>query len=73
MAGHVVMAIHRVHSLETNRAVSLSLILVGLQCVIVVFPDHTHLLFSYSPLLLIKIQQKSEIGLSCRWGVSCNF
>ena len=74
MADHVVMAIHRVHSLETNRAVSLSLILVGLQCVIVVFPDHTHLLFSYSPLLLIKIQQKSEIGLSCRWGgVSCNF
>ena len=31
---------------------------------IVVFHDHTHLLFSYSPILLIKIQQKSGIGLS---------
>ena len=35
---------------------------------IVVFPDHTHLLFSYSSILLIKIQQKSEIGLSVQVG-----
>ena len=45
---------------------------VGLQCVIVVFPDHSHLLFSYSS----KIQQKSVIGV-IRWGwggggLSCN-
>ena len=26
-----------------------------------VFPDHTHLLFSYSSIILIKIQQKSGI------------
>ena len=34
---------------------------VGLQCVIVVFPDHTHLFFSYSSILLIKIEQKRGI------------
>ena len=33
----------------------------GLQCVVVVFPDHTHLLFSYSSIILIMIQQKSGI------------
>ena len=40
-----------------------------------VFPDHTHLLFSYSFILLIKIQQKSGIGLSVKvgMGLSCNF
>ena len=59
MAGHVVIAIHRVYSLETNRVgpiprQNLSLIRVGLQCVIVVFPDHTHLIFSYSSIFLIK-------------------
>ena len=46
----------------------LTLLKVGLQCVIVVFPDHTHLLFSYSSILLIKIQQKSEIWLSMQVG-----
>ena len=34
---------------------------------IVVFPDHTHFLFSYSSILLSKIQQKKgKIGLSVR-------
>ena len=78
MAGHVVIPIHRAHSLETNRAGSipmanLSLIRVGLQCVIVVFPDHTDLLFSYSSILLNKIQQKSEIGLSVQVGEGCYY
>ena len=39
----------------------LTVLFVGLQCVIVIFPDHTHLLFSYSSITLIKIQQKSGI------------
>ena len=37
---------------------------VGLQCVIVVFSDHAHLLFSCSSIL-IKIRQKSGIGVIC--------
>ena len=31
------------------------------------------LTFSYSSIILIKIQQNSEIGLSVQVGVSCNF
>ena len=30
----------------------LTVLWVGLQYVIVVFPDHTHLLFSYNPLVV---------------------
>ena len=56
---HVVRAIHRFHSLETNRAGSLSrqiLVLSELDCIgILVFLDHTRLLFSYSSILLLKI------------------
>ena len=33
-----------------------------------VFPDHTHVLFSCLSILLIKIRQKSEIGLSVQVG-----
>ena len=32
---------------------------VGLQCVIVVFPDHTHILF-YMPVQIILVGKKSE-------------
>ena len=39
----------------------LTVLWVDLQRVIVVFPDHTRLLFSYSSIILIKIQQKSGI------------
>ena len=46
---------------------------VVLQCVIVVFPDHTHLRFSYSSILLIKIQQKSGIGVFRGGGVIMQF
>ena len=42
---------------------------VGLQCVVVVFPDHTHLIFSYSSIILIKIQQKSVIEVRGGGGV----
>ena len=35
---------------------------------IVVFPDDTHLLFTYSSIILIKIQQKSGIGVIRWWG-----
>ena len=45
----------------------LTVLLVVMQCVIVAFPDHTHLLLPYSYILLIKIQQKSGIG-AIRWG-----
>ena len=41
--------------------VFLTVFWVGLQCVILVFADHTLLLVSYSSILIIKIQQKSEI------------
>ena len=37
----------------------LTVLWVGLQCVMMVFPDHTHFLFSYPSILFIKIQQKS--------------
>ena len=74
MAGYVVIAIHIVHSYGwANTQANLSLIWVGLQCVIVVLPDHTNILFSYSSILLIKIQQKCEIGLSVRVGVIIQF
>ena len=41
---------------------------VGLQCVIVVFSDHTQLLFTYSSIILIKNQQKSGIWVIHWWG-----
>ena len=52
----------------------LTVLWVGLQCVIVVFPDHTHLLFSYSSIILIKIQQKSrtEVFRGVGGEFSCN-
>ena len=51
----------------------LTVLWVGLQCVMVVLSDHTHLLYSYSSILLIKIQQKSAIGvIRGRWGFSCS-
>ena len=50
----------------------LTVLCVGLQCVIMVFPDHTHLLFSYSSIILIKIQQKSGIEVF-RGGVIMRF
>ena len=34
---------------------------VGLQYLMVVFPDHTHSFFSYSSIILIKTQQKNDI------------
>ena len=36
---------------------------VDLQQVIVVFPDHIHLLFLYLSIILIKTQQKGGIGV----------
>ena len=36
---------------------------VGQQRIIVVLSDHTHLLFSYSSILLFKTQQNSVIGV----------
>ena len=49
---------------------------VGLQSVIVVFPDHTHyfpLTFFILILFKIKIQQNSGIGLICGVGVIMQF
>ena len=41
------------------------LVIIIMQCVIVVFPDHTHFLPTFFILIhiLIKIQQKSGIGV----------
>ena len=50
----------------------LTVLWVGLQCVIVVFPDHTQLLFSYSSMLLIKIQQRMGKRFSMGGGGLCN-
>ena len=33
-----------------KRIIPVTVPLVGLQCVIVVFPDHTHLLFGQNPI-----------------------
>ena len=44
--------------------VFLTVPLVGLQCVIVVFPDHTHLLFnSFEPVMLSPDWQLLDYGL----------
>ena len=41
---------------------------------IVVFPDHSRLNFSYASIILTKIQQKSGVGVIRGWGrgLSCN-
>ena len=53
------------------------MLLVGLQCVIVVFPDQTHLLSAYLlrtlPYFLIKIQHKSGIRFIRGVGVIMQF
>ena len=41
----------------------LTMLSVGQQRIIVVLSDHTHLLFSYSSILLFKTQQNSVIGV----------
>ena len=59
VAGHVMITIHRVHNFETNRTGPVSrqiLVLSGLDCSVRLWYFLIMLTFSYSSILLIKIQ-----------------